>query len=166
MTEPRLVYSRLQVRSVFNECILMAIKKQEFYEGAALYQLIKTNKVERATFAYPFVIINDKFAILIKYSTSKDSPWNFAFTETELIEISSPGHGLDYFAGLVCGSDGVVALSALQLKEVAPEIAASVRIGCYRKHDHHYQVNGPAGTLSRKISRSAWTRILGEGEEA
>ncbi len=142
----------------------MTIKKQEFYEGAALYQLVQTNNVERISYAHPFFIINDKFAVLLKYSTSKDSPWSFVFTALEMHELNSPAKEFTYHMGLVCGSDGIVALSALQFSDIAEFGEDAVRIGCHRKFDKQYRIVGPKGDLKKKISRSAWTRIL-DGEQ-
>ena len=138
----------------------MTIKKQHFYEGAALYQLILTNKVGRVTYAHPFFIINDKYAILLKYSTSKDSPWSFVFTPFELQKIDSPTHEFRYLMGLVCGSDGVVALSVKQFNQVANVKGDTMRIGCHRKFDEQYRIVGPAGTLPKRISRNAWIKLL------
>jgi hypothetical protein len=140
------------------------LKKQEFYEGAALYQLLRTNAVERVSYAHPFFILNDKTAILLKYSTRKDSPWNFTFTELELSEFEYENKPFNYFAGLICGSDGVVALSLTQLTQLAEPGDKSFRVGCYRKHDHQYEVRGPLGALRGKISRNSWKRILNGGE--
>jgi hypothetical protein len=140
------------------------IKKQEFYEGAALYQLMRTNAVERVAYAQPFFILNDRIAVLLKYSTSKDSPWNFAFTEAELIELRHTDLQFKYYSGLVCGSDGVVTLSREQILQLVGDNNSNVRVGCYRRHDQHYQVNGPTGPLSKKVSRADWTRMLLNGE--
>ncbi|MDE2383483.1 MAG: hypothetical protein KGO53_02595 [Alphaproteobacteria bacterium] len=144
----------------------MAIKKQDFYEGAALYQLVRTNKVERIVYAQPYFILNDRLALLLKYSTSKDSPWNFVFSQAELSELNNTDSHFDYYAALICGSDGVVALTKWQVGTLIGETSAASRIGCYRKHDHHYLVKGPNGPLDRKISRSNWMNILGEGADA
>ncbi|MCA0433329.1 MAG: hypothetical protein LCH46_08695 [Proteobacteria bacterium] len=138
----------------------MAIRRQDFYEGAAIFQLLKTNLVERVTHAPPFFIINDQVAILLKYSTSKDSPWNFSFTTTELSELNHKNGKFRHFVGLICGSDGIVSLSLDQLSWLVKNRNKTTRIGCYRKHDQYYQINGPSGTLRNKISRLAWIRIL------
>lgn len=138
----------------------MTIKKQEFYEGAALYQLLQAGKVERVSYAHPFFILNDKFAILLKYSTAKDSPWNFVFTPNEMEELASPAKEFSYSMGLVCGSDGVVSLSVEQFNSVAKFEGDALRIGCHRKFDTSYRIVGPDGDLGRKISRSAWVKLL------
>lgn len=138
----------------------MTIKKQEFYEGAALYQLLKTNAVERVSFANPFFILNDEIAVLLKYSTSKDSPWNFVFTGNELAELRHLETAFTYHVGLVCGSDGVVSLQRSQVLDLVGDCDANARVGCYRRHDQLYQVNGPTGPLRKKISRQSWVRIL------
>jgi hypothetical protein len=140
------------------------IKRQEFYEGAALYQLLKTNAVEHVAYAHPFFILNEKIALLLKYSTRKDSPWNFAFTANELEELRHDQKPFNYFMGLVCGSDGVVALFLEQIRQLVVHEGKAARIGCYRKDDQQYEIRGPLGVLDRKISRSNWTKILTGGD--
>jgi hypothetical protein len=142
----------------------MSIKKQDFYEGAALYQLLRTNAVERVAYAHPFFVLNDQTAVLLKYTTRNDSPWSFAFTPAELVELGHDNKPFNYFVGLVCGSDGIVTLSLRQIRKVIANDGKSARIGCYRKHDQQYEVRGPLGILDRKISRSNWVKILTDGE--
>jgi hypothetical protein len=62
--------------------------------------------------------------------------------------------------GLICGSDGVAAISYDDYRTIAPPRKSSVHIACYREHREHYEVNGPDGTLAEKIPPSNWQRIL------
>jgi hypothetical protein len=38
----------------------MAIQKQEFYEGAALYALVRAGRVRSIIYRHPFFVINDR----------------------------------------------------------------------------------------------------------
>lgn len=55
----------------------MAIKKQEFYEGAALYLLARTGRIKSIRNQPPFFVLNDDLFVLLKYSTKSRSPWGF-----------------------------------------------------------------------------------------
>jgi hypothetical protein len=62
--------------------------------------------------------------------------------------------------GLICGADGVAAITYdVYLKVAAPRQSA-IHIACYRKHGEHYEVNGPDGKLDRKVPPSNWQKIL------
>ena len=61
----------------------MAIKKQEFYEGAALHLLARTGTVTSMRYNAPFFIFNDRVLGLLKYNTKTRSPWGFTFTPDE-----------------------------------------------------------------------------------
>ena len=49
--------------------------------------------------------------------------------------------------GLICGSDGVVALPADDYFTIASPREAGVHVACRRQHDKHYEVSGPDGVL-------------------
>jgi hypothetical protein len=55
----------------------MAIKKQEFYEGAALYLLARSGLVTGIRVEPPFFVLNNSVSVLLKYTTGKRSPWGF-----------------------------------------------------------------------------------------
>lgn len=137
----------------------MAIKKQEFYEGAALHLLVRGGAIRSLTYAPPFFTANSDTLLLLKYSTKNRSPWNFTFTHSEqrLLEESRPDHKI---IALICASDGVAALRYEDYRRIAPRAAATVHIACTRLYGEHYEVSGPEGSLPRKISPSAWSRIL------
>lgn len=87
--------------------ILMAIKKQEFYEGAALHLLARQGGIRSIRYQPPFFLINDRLTALLKYSTRGRSPWGFTFMPDEqaLLKKVSSNHAV--MIGLICGSDGV-----------------------------------------------------------
>jgi hypothetical protein len=141
----------------------MAIKKQEFYEGAALHLLARSGRITALHYAPPIFTINDTLKVLLKYSTKGRSPWGFTFTPDEQQALAAiRGAGVVNIIGLVCGSDGVAAIDANDYFAIASPKQSAIHIACYRSHREHYEINGPDGTLARKVPPSAWQHILGE----
>lgn len=138
----------------------MALRKQEFYEGAALHLIAKAGKVESVRYEQPFFLLNGRLAVLLKYSTRGRSPWGFTFSPDEQRQLVSRSGKLSTAIGLVCGSDGVASFSYRDFIEIAPATPASIHIACYRAHGEYYEVCGPVGSLDRKIAPSNWQRIL------
>ena len=62
--------------------------------------------------------------------------------------------------GLICGSDGVVALRCDDYRQLVPLRPVAIHIACYRKHGKHYEVSGPDGSLQRKIAPSEWRKLV------
>jgi hypothetical protein len=59
----------------------MGIKKQEFYEGAALHILAQAGTIRSITYAAPFFTLNEELLVLLKYSTKGRSPWAFTLNK-------------------------------------------------------------------------------------
>ena len=53
----------------------MAISKQDFYEGAAVYLLARTGNATSIRYDPPFFLINASLLVYLKYSTRTRSPW-------------------------------------------------------------------------------------------
>lgn len=138
----------------------MALKKQEFYEGAALHLIAKSGNVESVRYEHPFFVFNKRVAVLLKYSTRGRSPWGFTFTPDEQRGLASRAVAMKTMVGLICGSDGIAAVTFRSFIDVAPLTEASIHIACYRAHGEHYEVRGPVGSLDRKVAPSNWPRIL------
>ena len=138
----------------------MGIKKQEFYEGAALHMLPRGGKINSLRYSPPFFTLNDTVAVLMKYSTKGRSPWGFTFTpqEQQLMIAKSADSRLNI--ALVCGADGVVAFDYAWLLKLISPGGTSVHVACYRDHGEHYRVSGPQGSLEKKISRAHWQKLL------
>jgi hypothetical protein len=47
----------------------MAIRKQEFYEGAALHILARAGSITSVQYLPPLFVLNGKLLVLLKYST-------------------------------------------------------------------------------------------------
>ncbi|HUE88335.1 MAG TPA: hypothetical protein VMO26_19845 [Vicinamibacterales bacterium] len=61
----------------------MGIKKQEFYEGAALHLLARTGAITCSRYESPFFVVNNTVVVHLKYSTKGRSPWGFTFMPDE-----------------------------------------------------------------------------------
>lgn len=138
----------------------MAIKKQEFYEGAALHQLARGGCITSLHYAPPFFYLNDKIVVHLKYSTKGRSPWGFTFVPEEQLLLAERASKCDLVIGLICGSDGIAAITYDDYRSIAASKKSSVHVACYRLHREHYTVAGPDGELGRKIAPSQWQRIL------
>jgi hypothetical protein len=139
---------------------IMTIKKQEFYEGAAIHLLISDSCEIRFRYDAPFFIVNDSLSLYLKYSARGRSPWAFTFFPEEQMSLIARASHSRLVIGLICGSDGVAALECEDYKLIALPKDSSVHVSCYRAHGEHYKINGPDGSLSRKVAPSAWQRIL------
>jgi hypothetical protein len=138
----------------------MAIKKQEFYEGAALHLLARTGGITGIRYEAPFFLLNDHLLALLKYSTRCRSPWGFTFTPDEQVILRQRASERKTVVALICGEDGVAAFTYDAYLRIAALRESAVHIACYRQHGEHYEVNGPDGRLAGKVSPSNWRRIL------
>jgi len=138
----------------------MAIKKQEFYEGAALYLLARTGQVRSIRHEPPFFVLNESLCVYLKYSTKGRSPWGFTFMPAEQTVLQERAPESAIVIGLVCGADGVAALPYEAYRSIAATRPSAIHIGCYRAHNEHYQLKGPDGALVGKIAPSNWQRII------
>jgi hypothetical protein len=138
----------------------MAIRKQEYYEGAALHILARKGVITSIRYDAPFFWINKRLLVLLKYCTKIRSPWGFTFTPDEQRILGSKRAEANIVIGLICGADGIAAIPFDRYCAVAPEQETSFRIACFRAHNQHYEVSGPKGSLHGKIAPADWNRIL------
>lgn len=138
----------------------MAIKKQEFYEGAALHMLARSGRITSIRYEPPLFVVNDQLLVLLKYSTRSRSPWGFTFLPEEQVLLQNRASESKIVIGLICGADGVAAFTYASYRSVAAPRKTAVHIACYRQHGEHYEVNGPDGRLDGKVAPSNWQRIL------
>src|SRR6266436_4911926 len=89
----------------------IAIKKQEFYEGAALHRLARNGAIKSLRYDPPLFIVNDSVQVLLKYSTRVRSPWGFTFMPDEQRLMRDKAAEFEVIIGLICGSDGVAAFN-------------------------------------------------------
>lgn len=138
----------------------MPIKKQEFYEGAALHQLARAGAVTELRYADPFFLVNGSVFVLLKYSTKGRSPWGFTFASAEQRTLANRASRSSVVIALVCGGDGVAAFSYDSFRTIAPLRDSSLHIASYRPHGKHYQISGPEGILDEKVAPSNWRLLL------
>jgi hypothetical protein len=138
----------------------MALQKQQFYEGAALYVLARTGGIMSIRYEAPFFLLNEQLLVFLKYTTKGRSPWGFTFTSDEQVLLEDKASEFQIVIGLICGADGVAAFTYDEYRSVAVPRTSAVHIACYRQHGEHYEVNGPDGRLHGKVSPSNWQRIL------
>ena len=147
---------------VFAKGRLMGIQKHEFYEGAALYQLIRGAGGSSVRYTAPFFVLNDEVQVYLKYSTGKRSPWSFTFGPDEQALLHSRAAKHRTFIGLICGADGVAALPFDDYARITDVSDSAQRVACFRLHREHFEVSGPCGKLPSKVPPSNWKRLVGE----
>ena len=138
----------------------MAIRKQEFYEGAALHILARRGSISGIRYEPPWFVLNGRILIHLKYSTRVRSPWSFTFTPNEQRLLYGASSRSKVVIGLICGGDGVAAVPYDDFLSVASPRGSAVHVACYRSHAEHYEISGPDGGLSRKVAPSNWARLL------
>jgi hypothetical protein len=138
----------------------MAIKKQEFYEGAALHILARSGRIKALRYEPPFFVFNDDLLALLKYSTRGRSPWGFTFMPDEQALLQNRSTEFQIIIALICGADGVAAFPYESYLSVAAFAKSAIHIACYRQHGEHYEVNGPQGRLDEKVPPSNWRKIF------
>lgn len=143
----------------------MGIQKQEFYEGAALHQLIRGSiGLTSISHSPPFFVLGGSLQIHLKYSTAKRSPWGFTFMPGEQVLLQQRARDMPLVIGLICGADGVAAVPYDAYARVAQLKRAALHISCRRSHRQHFEIGGPDGTLPNKVAPSDWIRLLGKRE--
>ena len=105
-------------------------------------------------------LFNDRLSVLLKYSTKVRSPWGFTFAPDEQVMLEQRSPKFRILIGLICGSDGVAAISYEAYLSVAAAKSGAIHIACYRKHGEHYEVCGPSGTLKGENSPLDWQTFL------
>ena len=138
----------------------MGTKKHEFYEGAALHMMVRAGTDVMLSFDAPFFLLNKSARLYLKYSTRVRSPWGFTFTAEEQVLLHNVEYGPETVIGLICGSDGVAALSCVDYRGIAQPSRSAIHVACYRLHGEHYEICGPDGVLPRKVPPSAWRKII------
>jgi len=142
----------------------MSIQKQEFYEGAALHQLIRGSSRVNVLHVPPMFVLDERIQIHLKYSTAKRSPWGFTFTPDERKLMAERVEALPLVIGLICGADGVAALSYDSYASIAPAHGGALHLSCRRSHRERFEISGPTGILPGKVAPSDWAKLLKRSE--
>src|SRR3989338_7199707 len=147
------------------------IKEFEFYNGAVLTKLL--HESGHGVIIEPFsspsnasYVLNKNIGLFIKHSTKRMSPWRFSFAkehQDEILEIKNKIG--DVFLLLVCGEDGILALSFEELKEILNDVHNPVEwISVSRSKNTEYTVKGSDGPLGHKISKKDFPRKIFEAK--
>lgn len=142
----------------------LAIQKMDFYQGAALYKLLRGGGQAQVRFEDGLAILDERLQVYLKYSTRTRSPWSFGFSASEQVVLAASAPSLPLTIGLVCGADGIAALPYEGFVGVAGGGGSQIAISCARRHNQQYAISGPGGLLAGKIAPSAWDRLLIAGD--
>lgn len=136
------------------------IKEFEFYHGVVFSKLIHNMQNGISIKLYPSssnasYIINESVGIYIKHSTKRMSPWRFSFQKCHQDEIFEMQKGLcQVFVLMICGEDGVVALSYEELKTILDDTQDETEwISASRTRNKDYEIKGSNGKLEKKIGK-------------
>jgi len=138
----------------------MTIRKQEFYEGAALHLLTRDHGTVSLKHDGACFVLNERLAVYLKYSTKVRSPWGFTLAAAELKALQPYAARFEVYLGFICGGDGIAAVSLEDARSITDSEGGVAHVACHRSHNEHYEVKGPAGCLRRKVAPSDWCRIL------
>jgi hypothetical protein len=142
------------------------IKEFEFYHGAVLAKLIHGRNTcvsirpysSNSNAAY---VIDETVAIYVKHSAKRMSPWLFSLQNDHQKEIGQlKSKWRDVFLVLVCGDDGVAALSYDEIEFVIGNNAKAKWISAGRAPGKEYSVKGPAGLLHHKVGKKGFPRKI------
>jgi len=143
------------------------IRDFEFYHGLVFARIL--HGTQRPLVLRPFqsvsnaaYVVNDTAGIYIKHSAKRMTPWRFTFMKEhqEEIDLLKSNFG-KVFLVLVCGDDGVVCLSYLELKQLLDNQHDPIEwISATRHKREMYSVKGSNGELDFKIGQSEFPNKL------
>lgn len=138
------------------------LDKTEYYHGAAVVRLLEDARcrgVRKREFL-GYVVNNETFALL-KYTTKARSPWGFTFDQEDIDRCARmTGEYKRVVVGLICGGDGVCALTWGEITQLLGRKPGRIAAG--RKHNCSYAVWGTAGELKQKVPVGRWPALAFE----
>lgn len=140
------------------------IDKLDFYHGAALARAIDHDDCQSIRKLDSGYLVNDRTLAFIKYTTKGRSPWQFTFSNDEIVRIRHLPDGVKgVVLALVCGGDGICAIPAKMAIALLNGSAGSISVT--RKFRGWYGVSGPVGRLVRKVALNQWPEIAFQEED-
>ena len=103
--------------------------------------------------------MNAKIGIYVKHSSKRMSPWRFTFTIDQAADLLDlEGKYPDSFVVFVCETDGLVALSLLQLHSIVDfQQTNNAWVSISRPPRAQYAISGNKGELDGKVPRGIGT---------
>lgn len=100
----------------------MKVQEQDIYHGPALMQIVEHDSfkaLNKADDRYGHYLVNKDICLWFKYASSKDGPWSFTFSASDLVQVKKElgGKGKTFFV-FACGHVSVCCLSEEELKKV------------------------------------------------
>jgi len=149
----------------------MSFSDKELLHGAALMRLfsngdsITAHELPDCADAYELRSGNHRAVVLMKYSTSKKSPWHFTFSTQQVAAIKLIGDSAitSVSLGLICHVDGVCCLQMEELPSLGLTLddLAGCAISVRRPRNGSYWVTGPGRhRMERSIPQNRWSSAL------
>ena len=138
-------------------------KDVEKYHGLVLLKIVRSSKspisfIKEGDNSY---IINGKFAVYVKYTKQRVSPWTFTFRRENQDEISLLSKKYDAtFVCMVCHNDGIVCLKFDELKRILDYNHEDEWIRVSRRPKEKYSVYGSDGKLKNKKGKNEFPKII------
>lgn len=137
------------------------IAEYERYHGVVLWELIAkasaplSIEARDRTGRLNSFVLNGQTGLHIKHSSKRLAPWQFTFNDDNWREFEGLcGECVSVWVALVCGSDGVICLSATELRTVTQVEAGAVRfVRVDRDRATMYRVFGNDGRLNSAKAR-------------
>lgn len=133
------------------------IKEFERLHGAALTRLIhESSSLNIQLFeknSNSGYLLNGTVGLYIKHATARMSPWRFTFQKKHQDDMLRMQRSTkETFLVLICGEDGIVALSFKEIKKVLDKNHEAIEwLSASRKKREKYTIKGSDGKLEYKI---------------
>src|SRR5690349_1144142 len=117
--------------------IAMAIKKQEFYEGAALHLLARSGRLSSVRYAAPFFLLNNELNVFLKYSTKDHRHFGIALSGEDQLVDRVKASVSKITDALECGADSIAVFGSDANSTIAASRKAAIHNACYRQCGVH-----------------------------
>lgn len=146
----------------------MALSISSSYYGMALYQLIdEKSSFKISTFptqSNNSYSIDNKIGLHLKYSSKKQSPWQFNFTKQQQEELKIMYEMHEHtFLVFICGNDGITCIHYHELKKLLDEFYEDTEwIKLKRLSGQSYSASGKDGVLEYKLKANDYPKKVFE----
>jgi len=147
----------------------MKIQKKDLFHGSALTQIVEDplfTALNKADEKYGHYQINHNKRLLVKHTSSNNSPWSFTLQpddiDTVIGDISSDQQS---FLCLICGETTICILTTEEFEQIidtSENKAQWVKVDC--PPGSGMRVSGTAGSIRSIIAHNAFPKKLFENE--